>query len=81
MRGLIVATVLSFTSIAGVGAEAGPTCNKGCPCGNACISCSKECHVGKGTARKAADKPAPKSPPAKSKAPAPKKSAGSGDRK
>ena len=30
----------------------GPTCTKGCPCGNSCISCSKTCHVGTGTAKK-----------------------------
>lgn len=30
----------------------GPTCTKGCPCGNACISCSKTCHVGEGTAHR-----------------------------
>ena len=25
-------------------------CTKGCPCGNTCISCSKDCHVGPGCA-------------------------------
>lgn len=28
------------------------TCDKGCPCGNTCISCEKTCHVGSGTAHK-----------------------------
>ncbi len=28
----------------GPGYYGGPQCSKGCPCGNACISCSKTCH-------------------------------------
>ena len=28
----------------------GITCRKGCPCGNACISCSETCHKGSGSA-------------------------------
>jgi hypothetical protein len=28
----------------GTGGTSKPHCTKGCPCGNACIDCSKKCH-------------------------------------
>ena len=37
--------------------DAQPRCKTGCPCGNSCISCSKTCRVGVGSARAA--EPAP----------------------
>lgn len=38
------------------GLDAQPRCKKGCPCGNACISCSKTCH--KSAAPPPAERPA-----------------------
>lgn len=48
-----------------VGIDAQPRCKKGCPCGNSCISCSKTCRVGVGTATGVASpEPAPTPPKA-----------------
>lgn len=30
----------------------GKNCTRGCPCGNTCIDCSKQCHVGSGGAKR-----------------------------
>lgn len=37
--------------------KSGPVCKKGKPCGNSCIARNKTCHVGRGTARAADEKP------------------------
>ena len=38
-------------------------CRKGIPCGNSCISASKVCRIGSGTARSAAEPMTPPAPP------------------
>lgn len=43
--GLIVFLLFAFP------VSAQPRCKKGCACGNACISCSKVCHIASGSAR------------------------------
>jgi hypothetical protein len=53
-------STLGFLAVFAVAATSGPaqaiTCKKGIPCGNACISADKTCHIGPGDA-KAAPKP------------------------
>ena len=44
-----------------------PRCKKGCACGNACISCSKVCHIGSGSATQA--DPSKEKPTARATAP------------
>jgi hypothetical protein len=65
-------TLVAITLIAAAPAAAGvpgcavspidaqPRCKKGCPCGNACISCSKTCRIGTPAAepKPAASRPA-----------------------
>jgi len=51
MKAVVVAVALVLAWAAS--AIAGPTCHKGCPCGNACISCSKTCHIDGGTSHPA----------------------------
>ena len=49
-------------------AEAQRNCRKGIPCGNTCISASKVCRIGSGSARATAERPNP--PAARSNPPA-----------
>lgn len=50
--------------------EAQRQCKTGCPCGNACISCSKTCRTNPGTAAKSTPTAPPKPAPAAASAPA-----------
>jgi hypothetical protein len=59
---VVLAAVLAAAMPASLDAQ---NCRKGIPCGNTCISASKVCHVGQGTARSVSDdSPEPVNPAA-----------------